>query len=79
MKIYIRASQTNLSQYDLKEKDIKLGDTPAKEHIWYDGDKKVAKLHIFDWWDGLNIEDLEVDPKYRGQGLSYELLDYATK
>ena len=78
MKIYVKTS-TNLDNYDLSEKDIKLGDTPAKEYLWYDGDNLVAKLHTFDWWDGLNIEDLKVEPKYRGQRLSYDLLDFATK
>jgi len=78
MKRYIR-STSGLDNYTLSEKDIMLGDTPAKQFIWYDGDKQVAKLDVFDWWDGLNIEDLEVKPEYRGSGLSYDLLDFATK
>ena len=78
MKMYIR-STSGLDNYTLSEKDIMLGDTPAKQFIWSDGDKTVAKLDVFDWWDGLNIEDLEVKPEYRGSGLSYDLLDFATK
>ena len=78
MKIYVRAT-SDLDKYILSEKDILLGKTPAKQYIWFDGDSQVAKLNIFDWWDGLNVEDLEVNPKYRGQRLSYQLLDYATK
>lgn len=72
-------SSTDISDYNVVEKDIKLGNTPAKEYLWFDGDNKVAQLHVFDWWDGLNIEDLEISPEYRGQGLSYKLLDFATK
>lgn len=78
MKIYVCA-KTGLKNYTVTEKDIMLGKTPAKEYIWYDGDTQVAQLHIFDWWDGLNIEDLEINPEYRGQGLSYKLLDFATE
>lgn len=72
-------SSTDITQLDLMEKDIKLGNTPAKQYTWYNRDTWVAKFDTFDWWDGLNVEDLEVNPKYRGQGLSYQLLDYATK
>ena len=68
MKRYIKASKVDISQYDMQEKDISLGKTPAKEYVWCDGDKKVAQLHTFDWWDGLNIEDLEISPEYRRLG-----------
>lgn len=78
MKIYIKAT-SGLDNYTLSEKDIMLGDTPARQFIWSDKDKQVAKLNVFDWWDGLNIEDLEINPDYRGKGLSYKLLDFATK
>lgn len=40
---------------------------------------KVAEFKTWDWWDGKNVSDLEIDKKYRGLGLSYQLLDYATK
>lgn len=78
MKLYIK-STSGLDSYTLSEKDIMLGKTPAKQYLWFDGDTQVAKLDTFDWWDGLNIEDLEINPKYRGQRLSYKLLDFATK
>ncbi len=73
MKILASAS------YRLKTSNITLGNTPATQYMWYDGDTWVARLNTFDWWDGLNIEDLEINPDYRGKGLSYKLLDFATK
>lgn len=41
--------------------------------------EQVAEFKIWDWWDGKNVSDLEITEKYRGLGLSYQLLDYATK
>ena len=41
--------------------------------------ERVAEFKIWDWWDGKNVSDLEIAEKYRGLGLSYQLLDYATK
>ena len=69
--------KSNLAKYAIRIKDKKIGNTDAKEYEWYDGGKRVAKLSTFDWWDGLNIEDLEVSKDYRGKRLSYELLDFA--
>ena len=42
--------------------------------IWYDGDELVATLRIREQW----ISNLFVSPRYRKQGLSYDLLDIAT-
>lgn len=42
--------------------------------IWYDGDELVATLRIREQW----VSNLFVSPKYRKQGLSYDLLDIAT-
>ena len=39
----------------------------------------VAEFKIWDWWDDKNVSDLEISEKYRGLGLSYQLLNYATK
>ena len=57
-----------------------LGKTPSTQYIWRtnNGDV-VAEFKIWDWWDGKNVSDLEIREKYRGLGLSYQLLDHATK
>ena len=64
----------------LTTKHIMLGQTPSIQYIWRmnNGDV-VAEFKIWDWWDGKNVSDLEIREKYRGLGLSYQLLDYATK
>lgn len=77
MKIYTKSNM--LSDFKRMTKSIMLGDTPATQYIWYDKKNKVAQVNTFDWWDGLNIEGLEVSPQYRGQGLSYQILDFAVK
>lgn len=61
-------------------KQMMLGKTPSIQYIWRtnNGDT-VAEFKIWDWWDGKNVSDLEISEKYRGLGLSYQLLDYATK
>lgn len=65
---------------DVTTKQMMLGKTPSIQYIWRtnDGDV-VAEFKIWDWWDGKNASDLEIREKYRGLGLSYQLLDYATK
>ena len=57
-----------------------LGKTPSIQYTWRtnNGDI-VAEFKIWNWWDGKNVSDLEISEKYRGLGLSYQLLDYATK
>ena len=61
-------------------KQVMLGKTPSIQYIWRtnNGDI-VAEFKIWDWWDGKNVSDLKISEKYRGLGLSYQLLDYATK
>ena len=70
----------DLESLDMKKKNVMLGKTPAVQYNWKDknGDP-VAEFKVWDWWDGKNVSDLEINEKYRGLGLSYELLDYATK
>ena len=65
---------------DVTTKQMMLGKTPSIQYTWHtkNGDI-VAKFKIWDWWDGKNISDLEISENYRGLGLSYQLLDYATK
>ena len=65
---------------DVTTKQMMLDKTPSTQYIWRtnDGDV-VAEFKIWDWWDGKNVSDLEISEKYRGLGLSYQLLDYATK
>ena len=65
---------------DVTTKQMMLGKTPSTKYIWRtnDGDV-VAEFKIWDWWDGKNVSDLKISEKYRGLGLSYQLLDYATK
>ena len=61
-------------------KHVMLRETPSTQYTWHtkNGDT-VAEFKIWDWWNGKNISDLEINEKYRGLGLSYQLLDYATK
>ena len=61
-------------------KQMMLGKTPSTQYIWRtnNGDI-VAEFKIWDWWDGKNVSDLKISEKYRGLGLSYQLLDYATR
>ena len=57
-----------------------LGKTPSIQYKWHTKNGNlVAKFKIWDWWDGKNISDLEISENYKGLGLSYQLLDYATK
>ena len=69
-----------LKHLNMTTKHVMLGDTPSTQYIWHtkNGDT-VAEFKIWDWWDGKNVSDLEISEKYRGLGLSYQLLDYATK
>lgn len=70
----------DLSNFSLKKSKVLLGKTPAMQYKWTDKNKKpVAEFKIWDWWDGVNVSDLEIDKEYRGLGLSYQLLDYATE
>lgn len=68
-----------LSNYTLKKTKVKLGGTPADKYEWFDDAKKVAEFKTWNWWDGKNISDLEINKSYRGNKLSYQLLDYAVK
>ena len=70
----------NIGQLDMTTKQVMLGKTPATQFKWHtkNGDQ-VAEFKTWDWWDGKNISDLEIHDKYRGLGLSYQLLDYAAK
>lgn len=65
---------------DVTTKQVMLGKTPSIQYIWRaNNGNVVAEFKIWDWWDGKNVSDLEINEKYRGLGLSYQLLDYATK
>ena len=70
----------NLKSLKMTTKEVMLGKTPATHYTWHakNGDK-VAEFKTWNWWDGINVSDLEINDKYRGLGLSYQLLDYATK
>ena len=69
-----------LKNLNMTTKHVMLRETPSTQYIWHtkNGDT-VAEFKIWDWWNGKNISDLEINEKYRGLGLSYQLLDYATK
>lgn len=69
-----------LINLNMATQQVMLGKTPSIQYIWHtnNGDI-VAEFKIWDWWDGKNISDLEICEKYRGFGLSYQLLDYATQ
>lgn len=69
-----------LKNLNITTEQVMLGKTPSIQYKWYTkkGDY-VAEFKIWDWWDGTNISDLEISENYKGLGLSYQLLDYATK
>ena len=69
-----------LSSFTLTTKKVMLGKTPSTQYILKNSEgKKVAEFKIWEWWDGKNVSDLEISKPYRGNKLSYQLLDYATK
>lgn len=69
-----------LGNLDVTAQHVMLGEVPAIQYKLHtkSGDR-AAEFKIWDWWDGKNISDFEISEKYRGLGLSYKLLDYATK
>ena len=69
-----------LKNLNITTEQVMLGKTPSIQYTWHTkkGDY-VAEFKIWDWWDGTNISDLEISENYKGLGLSYQLLDYATK
>ena len=59
---------------------VMLGKTPSIQYKWHtENGNLIAEFKIWDWWNGKNISDFEISENYRGLGLSYQLLDYATK
>ena len=59
---------------------LTIKDVPAIYHAWYSNEgHKVASFIIWTQWDGINLSDLEIEKSFRNLGLSYQLLDYATK
>lgn len=69
-----------LNNFKIATEKVMLGETPSTQYKWHTKmGEKVAEFKIWDWWDGKNVSDLEIAEKYRGLGLSYQLLDYATK
>lgn len=70
----------DLRDLSMTIKHVMLGKTPSTQYTWHtDNGDIVAEFKIWSWWDGKNVSDLEINEKYRGLGLSYQLLDYATK
>lgn len=70
----------DIGKLTMKKSKVMLGKTPAMQYKWTDkNNHPVAEFKIWNWWDGVNVSDLEINEKYRGRGLSYQLLDYATK
>lgn len=69
-----------LRNLNMTTKQVMLGKTPSIQYKWHTKNgNHVAEFKIWDWWDGKNISDLEISENYKGLGLSYQLLDYATK
>ena len=80
MKWGIRKDRIKFGDFSLKTNKLMLGKTPAIQYKWTDKKGKlVAEFKIWDWWDGVNVSDLEIHGEYKGKGLSYQLLDYAVK
>lgn len=70
----------DLRDLNMKTKQVMLGETLSIQYNWYtENGEHVAEFKIWDWWDGKNISDLEISGNYKGLGLSYQFLDYATK
>lgn len=69
-----------LKNLNMTTEQVMLGKTPSIHYKWHTKNgNRVAEFKIWDWWDGKNISDLEISENYKGLGLSYQLLDYATK
>lgn len=69
-----------LRNLNMETKQVMLGEIPSIQYTWQaKNGEYVAEFKIWDWWDGKNISDLEISGNYKGLGLSYQLLDYATK
>lgn len=69
-----------LRNLNMTIQQVMLGKTPSIQYKWHTKNgNHVAEFKIWDWWDGKNISDLEISENYKGLGLSYQLLDYATK
>lgn len=69
-----------LKNLNMTTEQVMLGKTPSIHYKWHTKNgNRVAEFKIWDWWDGKNISDLEMSENYKGLGLSYQLLDYATK
>ena len=84
MAEYIDIEKAMIVHEPPKVKDINQTVSSLKEqpiqYTWYTNNGDIiAKFKIWDWWDGKNVSDLEISEKYRGLGISYQLLDYATK
>mgnify|MGYP003187547855 CR=1 FL=1 len=69
-----------LKNLNITTEQVMLGKTPSIQYKWHTKNgNRVAEFKIWDWWDGKNISDLEISENYKRLGLSYQLLDYATK
>lgn len=78
-KRLISKSNIKLSDFKMFITKVDLNGTSGIQYKWKDDKNNlVAKFTTFEWWDGKNIEDLAVADDYKGKGLSYQLLDYAT-
>ena len=79
-QLMLHKGDKGLENFDMTAKPVMLGGTSSIQYVWHTKSGNfVAEFKIWDWWDGKNVSDLEIGEKYRGLGLSYELLDYATK
>lgn len=75
-----RKEGEKLKDFNLKKSQVMLGKTPATKYEYRDKDGKLAaEFKTWDWWDGINISDLEIYEPHKGKRLSYQILDYATK
>lgn len=37
----------------------------------------IAEFKTWNWWDGINISDFEIYKNYRGNKLSYKIINFA--
>ena len=84
---YVSGERDSLNDYKRKEISLKITKEDAEEGLmentryeWYDGKTKVAEVTLTKWPNNwISCHSLEVKPKYRGKGLSHDLVEFLKK
>lgn len=69
----------DLDVFKMRKSAIKISGIVIDQYDWYNKDtnEHICSVQTFEWWDGLNASGLEIQEQYKGNGLSYAVLDYA--